>query len=240
MVVVKPPTATISFLLIIFVPIGTIFNLEIKLFNSEGKNMKLLTKATVAVALTFGSISVSAGDSLIPYTPVKEAKGEVKAIFDQVESAYGMVPAPIAQHSTNPAMLKVLWSQFGALHNENFSQQLQTMMRMSVSAAPALDCDYCVGFNEGMLINMFKMDMKEINAVKKDSHAAKSLNEKDKKMLIFMVESTTKPKDIDKAQIDELRKLGWSDKDIFDGLKMATQMVAMTLMVDTLKISRDF
>jgi hypothetical protein len=32
----------------------------------------------------------------------------------------------------------------------------------------------------------------------------------------------------------------YTDKDIFDGLKMSTQMVAMTLMVDTLKIPRDF
>ncbi|HFQ61471.1 MAG TPA: hypothetical protein ENK39_04125 [Epsilonproteobacteria bacterium] len=202
--------------------------------------MKLLTKAALAVALTFGSITASASESLVPYTSVKDAKGEVKAIYDQVKGAFGMVPAPIAQHSTNPAMLKVLWSQFGALNNENFSQKLQAMMRMSVSAADALYCDYCVGFNEGMLINMFKLDMKEINAVKKDPRNATSLNEKDKKMLIFMVDATRNPKKVDKAQVDELRKLGWSNKDIFDGLKMSTQMVAMTLMVDTLKIPRDF
>ena len=202
--------------------------------------MKLLTKATLVTALILGSISANAVESLIPYTPEKEAKGEVKAIYEQVKGAFGMVPAPILQHSTNPEALKALWAQFGALHNKNFSEQLQAMMRMSVASAPKLDCDYCVGLNESMLINMFKMDLKEINAVKKDPHSAKSLNEKDKKMLIFMVESTTKPKSIDKAQMDELRKLGWSDRDIFDGLKMATQMVAMTLMVDTLKIPRDF
>jgi len=203
--------------------------------------MKLFTKAATLTALALSlTLNATAGESLLPYTEQKDATGEVKAIYDQVQGAFGMVPAPILQHSTSSANLKALWAQFGAMHNANFSDQLQAMMRMSVSSAPALDCDYCVGFNEGMLINMFKMDMKELNAVKKDPHAATSLNEKDKKMLIFMVESTTKPKEVNKAQIDELRKLGWSDKDIFDGLKMATQMVAMTLMVDTLKIPRDF
>ena len=203
--------------------------------------MKLLKKVTTTTAVALSlTLSATAGESLLPYTEQKDATGEVKAIYDQVQGAFGMVPAPILQHSTSPANLKALWVQFGAMHNANFSDQLQAMMRMSVSSAPALDCDYCVGFNEGMLINMFKMDMKELSAVKKDPHAATSLNEKDKKMLIFMVESTTKPKEVNKAQIDELRKLGWSDKDIFDGLKMATQMVAMTLMVDTLKIPRDF
>jgi len=203
--------------------------------------MNLLTKTASTLALVLSlTLNATAGDSLIPYTSVKDATGEVKKVYDQVQAAFGMVPAPILQHSVSPANLQALWNQFAAMHNANFSEQLQAMMRMSVSAAPALDCDYCIGLNESMLINMFKMDMKEINAVKKDPHAATSLNQKDKKMLIFMVESTTKPKEVNKAQLDELRKLGWSDKDIFDGLKMSTQMVAMTLMVDTLKIPRDF
>jgi uncharacterized peroxidase-related enzyme len=203
--------------------------------------MKLLKKTATMTALALSlTLNATAGESLIPYTSVKDAKGEIKAIYDQVQGAFGMVPAPLQQHSVSPEVLKAVWAGFGALHNKNFSDKLQAMMRMTVASAPALDCDYCIGLNESMLINMFKMDMKEINAVKQDPHAASSLNEKDKKMLIFMVESTTKPKEVNKAQIDELRTLGWSDKDIFDGLKMATNMVAMTLMVDTLKIPRDF
>jgi len=203
--------------------------------------MKLLTKVTTMTALVLSlTLGATAGDSLIPYTSIKDAKGEVKAIYDQVQGAFGMVPAPILQHSVSPASLKALWGQFAAMHNANFSDQLQAMMRMTVAASDGLDCDYCVGFNEGMLINMFKMDMKEINAVKKDPHAATSLKEKNKKMLIFMVDAVRNPKKVDKAQVDELRKLGWSDKDIFDGVKMSTQMSAMTLLVDTLKIPRDF
>jgi len=204
--------------------------------------MKLFTKVatmtTLALSLTLGA---TAGDSLIPYTSEKDATGEVKRVYEEVKVAFGMLPAPMKQYSVNPGLLANQWEMYqvtGA--NTNFSHQLTAMMRMSVASAPALDCDYCVGLNEGMLLNMFKMDMKEINAIKKDPHAATSLNDKDKKMLIFMVESTTKPKEVNKAQVDELRQLGWSDKDIFDGLKMATQMVAMTLMVDTLKIPRDF
>jgi len=159
--------------------------------------MTLFKKAATMTALALSlTLSATAGESLLPYTEQKDATGEVKAIYDQVQGAFGMVPAPILQHSTSPANLKALWTQFGAMHNTNFSDQLQAMMRMSVSSAPTLDCDYCVGFNEGMLINMFKMDMKELNAVKKDPHAATSLNEKDKKMPIFMVESTTKPKEV--------------------------------------------
>ena len=207
----------------------------------QGKTMKLLTQLITTTILTISlALGATAGDSLIPYTSIKDAKGEVKEIYDQVQKTWGMVPAPILQHSVSPETLKALWHQFGSLHNEHFSDQLQAMMRMTVASSNSLDCDYCVGFNEGMLINMFKMNMKELNAVKKDPRAATSLKEKDKKMLVFMIDAVRNPKKVDKAQIDELRKLGWSDKDIFDGVKMSTQMVAMTLLVDTLKIPRDF
>jgi len=206
---------------------------------------KLTLALSLASALTLslqakGDVADVTTGTLIPYTSEKAATGEVKEVYSQVKKAFGMVPAPLMQHSVNPQMLKVLWAQFGALHNENFSPKLQAMMRMSVAASDGLDCEYCVGFNEGMLLNMFKMDMKEIIAVKKDPSAAKSLDEKDKKMLIMMVDSARNPKKVNKAQLDALRKLGWNDKDIFDGVKMATQMVAMTLLVDTLKIPRDF
>jgi len=210
------------------------------LVHIKRNKMKLLTKTATALTLALSlTLSATAGESLIPYTSVKDAKGEVKKIYDEVKGAFGIVPAPIQQHSVNPALLKNLWDMFKAESNPNFSQKLTAIMRMSVANAPKLECDYCIGFNEGMLMNMFKMELKEIQAIKKDPNNAK-LEPKDKKMLMFMVDSTTKPKEIDKARIDELKKLGWSDKDIFDGLKMATQMVAMTLMVDTLKISRDF
>jgi len=198
---------------------------------------KTITLSTLALSLTIGAV---AEEPLIPYTAQKDAKGEVKVIYDQVEKAFGTVPAPILQHSVNPESLKALWVQFGSQHNENFSNQLQAMMRMTVASSDGLDCDYCIGFNEALLLNMFKMDMKEINAVKKDPKNATSLKEKEKKMLIFMVDAVRNPKKVDKAQVDELRKLGWSDKDIFDAVKMSTQMAAMTLLVDTLKIPRDF
>ncbi len=210
--------------------------------------MKNLKKITLILALSAmlglslqakGDVADVTSSSLIPYTSQKAATGEVKEIYTQVKNAFGMVPAPILQHSVNPAQLKALWTQFGASHNPNFSPKLGALMRMAV-ASSTHDCEYCVGFNEGMLVNMFKMDMKELQAIKKDPRNATSLDEKDKKMLILMVDATRDPKKVDKAQIAELRKLGWSDKDIFDGIKMSTQMVAMTLLVDTLKIQKDF
>lgn len=178
--------------------------------------------------------------SLLPYITEEEATGEIKKVYDEVKGAFGIVPAPLMQHSLNPALLANLWEMFTVQNsNPNFSQKLLAMMRMCVANSSWLDCDYCVGFNESMLINMFQMTPEEVMAIKKDPNQA-NLESKDQKMLLFMVNSTIKPKEIESSDIDELRTLGWSDAEIFSALKMATQMVAMTLLVDTLKIPRDF
>ncbi|HFQ61465.1 MAG TPA: hypothetical protein ENK39_04095 [Epsilonproteobacteria bacterium] len=180
--------------------------------------------------------------SLIPYVSEENATGEIKRVYDEIRGTFGMIPAPLKQHSVYPEVLIGQWQMMKemVLNDEsNFSHKLLAMMRMVVSSAPSLDCDYCVGFNESMLINMFGLTIEEINMIKAHPSSA-NLNEKDKKMLIYMIDATTKPKEINKAQIQELRNLGWSDKDIFKGIKLSTQMVAMTLLVDTLDIPRDF
>ena len=90
-----------------------------------------------------------------------------------------------------------------------------------------------------MLKGMFKMSQKEIKAIQKDPSLA-HFPEKEQTMLTFLLTATTDPASLHKDDFDALRALGWSDKDIFDGLKMATQMVAAIYMVNTLKIPADF
>jgi uncharacterized peroxidase-related enzyme len=117
--------------------------------------------------------------------------------------------------------------------NKNFSPKTTTMMRYLV--AEANHCTYCVGFNKGMMFNIFKMSEDEINALQKDPSTAK-LDEKQKAMLLFMLKSTSHPTDVNQADIDALKKLGWSETDIMEGVKQATEMVATSLFIDTFKI----
>jgi uncharacterized peroxidase-related enzyme len=179
--------------------------------------------------------------SFIPYVSENNAKGEVKNIYAQVKGAFGMIPAPIMQYSVSPELLKNHWEYFGAVaKNKNFDPRFLAIMRMSIATSGSFQrCDYCVDGNAMVLKSMFKMPASEIKAIQKSPDSAK-LKPKEKKMLKFLLTSTSNPKSLSKASFDELRKLGWSDKDIFEGIKMATQMVAAIYMVNTLNISSDF
>lgn len=201
--------------------------------------MRYVQKTTLALLLS--QTFLLAGGSLIPYVSQADAKGEVKNIYSEVKQTFGMIPAPIMQHSVSPKLLKNHWDFFKATgENKHFSPKFLAIMRMTIATSGAFaHCDYCVEGNAMMLKGMFKMSPKEIKAIQKDPSLA-HFPTKEQTMLTFLLTATTDPASLHKDDFDALRALGWSDKDIFDGLKMATQMVAAIYMVNTLKIPADF
>ena len=197
-----------------------------------------LTLATLALTLTLGANAKEASEEvvkpLISYTSVEQAKDDVKVVYTEIKAAFGIVPEPIKGLSLNPAMLRNTWEMYKIMgSNKNFSPKTTTMMRYLV--AEANHCEYCVGFNKGMLLNIFKLSEDEINALQKDPNTA-NLDEKQKAMLLLMLKSTTHPSKVNQADIDALKKLGWSETDIMEGVKQATEMVATSLFIDTFKI----
>jgi len=212
--------------------------------------MTLLSKTTSTIAIVLClTLSVPATESpksdtitppasLLTFTAQEDATGLVKEIYDEMKTAWGFVPVVLQQYSLNPKLLKAQWDLYAALgENKNFDPKMMTMMRMLVSDKH--DCEYCVGLNKGMLLNMFKMPMDDIKALTLDPSTAK-LDEKQKTMLLFMIKSANTPLETTASEITALQKLGWSDKDIFEGVKSAANMVSGAIVIDALKIQKDY
>ena len=205
--------------------------------------MKLLTKIStitaLALSLTVGTSATeapapSSTEALISYVSEADAKDDVKAVYAEIKSVWGMVPEPIKGLSLNPKMLRNTWEMYKIMgENKGFSEKLGAMMRMLV--AEKNNCEFCVGFNKGMLMGLLKVPEDEILALQKDPTSAK-LPAKDKAMLLLMLKSASTPHDVNKVDIDGLKKLGWSEKDIMEGVNQATHMVATALFIDTFKI----
>lgn len=191
-----------------------------------------------ALATTLSASSVSTSDSLLSYVSEKDATASVKNVYDEIRSTWGFVPIVLKQYSLHPALLKAQWDLYKSLgSNKNFSPKMTTMMRFVI--AESSDCNYCIGLNQGMLLNMFHLSMDEVNRLKDDAKSAK-LDEKQKRMLLFILQSIRSPHSNNKLDITELHTLGWSDKDIFDGVKMGTDMVSGALLIDALHIQKDY
>jgi len=198
----------------------------------------LMLSTTLTLSLTHADVTkqttTDTTKPLITYMSIEDAKGDVRAVYTEIKNAYGIVPEPIKGLSLNPAILRNKWESYKLMgQNTHFSPKLTAMMRMLV--AENNHCTFCVGFNKGMLLNIFKLSEDEVTALQKDPSTAK-LDNKQKAMLLFMLKSTTKPNDVNKTDIDTLEKLGWTQTDIMEGVNQATSMVATSLFIDTFKI----
>ena len=166
------------------------------------------------------------------------ADGKVKEIYNQIESAFGRIPNAIQIYSSSPELLAHHWRQIGyAMQHPTLSRTLLAMIRMLVSQNT--NCEYCVGFNEAMLINMCDMTAEQVAASKKDPAAA-PLSDKDKAMLLFVLKATKNSISITPADIATLKTQGWSDGEILDGLSHGADMLASDTILNAFRIEKDY
>lgn len=171
------------------------------------------------------------------YTP-ENAQGQVKDIYAQIENAFGSVPNALQIYSSSPALLARQWQNIGYfMQHPTLSFTLLAMIRMLVSEKT--HCEYCVGFNEAMLINMGGLTLEQVTATKANPQNA-PLPEKDLAMLLFVLKATSDPDSVSAADIGGLKSLGWNDGEILDGLSHGAYMLAGDMVFNTLKLEKDF
>ena len=167
-----------------------------------------------------------------------QAEGQVKEIYDQVAAAFGNVPAAMQIYSASPVHLAAHWHSIGYyMQHPKLSFALLAMVRMLVSINT--HCEYCVGFNEGLLINHAGFTPEQI-AASKTNPAQAPLPAKDVAMLLFVLKATRNSMSTTAADINALRDHGWTDGDILDALSHGAQMLAGDTILNAFKVERDF
>lgn len=167
----------------------------------------------------------------------EQAAGSVAQIYGQIEQAFGRVPNGMRLFSSSPALLQQNWQQLGYyMQHPRLSFPLLAFIRMLVSQRH--ECEYCIGMNEGMLVNMGGFAAEDVAAAKRNPENA-PLPEKDKAMLLAVLKTVETPKALDKTDIDRLRALGWEDGDILDAVYHGARNVAIDIMFNAFKIEKD-
>lgn len=87
---------------------------------------------------------------LTPETPT----GKTAKIYQEIEATFGRGPAVLQVQGWSEAALSQQWGSIKYYRNHpHLSPDLTATIRMLVSQAN--HCDYCVGFNEALLIDQF-------------------------------------------------------------------------------------
>jgi uncharacterized peroxidase-related enzyme len=176
--------------------------------------------------------------SIVQTVAPEQASGKVAQVYARIQEVMGMVPNAIQLYSASPDLLEQMSLQNAYyMQHPSLSFPLLAMIRMLVSEQNA--CAYCIGFNESLLINRVGYTTEQIAAAKRNPADA-PLKEKDKAMLLFVLKGTSAPKSVCKEDLDSLHALGWSDRDIVDGLYHGARNAAVDIMFDALKVENDF
>lgn len=176
--------------------------------------------------------------SIISTVAPEQASSKVAEIYGKIQQTMGRVPNAFQLYSSSPALLEQGFQQIAYyMQHPTLSFPLLATVRMLVSQKN--DCQYCVGFNEAMLMGMANMTAEQIAATKLNPQAA-PLPEKDKAMLLLVLKATQAPKSVEKADLDQLRALGWNDGEIMDAVYHGARNVAADIVFNTFKIENDF
>ncbi|WP_353572620.1 hypothetical protein [Candidatus Albibeggiatoa sp. nov. BB20] len=168
----------------------------------------------------------------------EQATGKVAEIYNEIEKSLGYIPQAFQTYSASPLLLELTWRKIAYfMEHPNLSMEFLAVIRMLVSVDNI--CDYCIGFNTSLLINMFNWSHEEIIATRRDPNDA-PLSDKEKVLLSFVLEAASQPLKITGQDLQLVRDAGWEDTDIVDAVSHATDNVSADLFLNTFKPENDF
>ncbi len=168
----------------------------------------------------------------------EQAQGPVAELYSTFEKQIGFIPNAFKLASVSPQMLQQHWEYIGYyMQHPNLSKVLTTLIRLLVSQK--VDCEYCVNLNTALLVNEAGVPAEDVAAIKADPTKA-PLDEKEKALLMFVLDAVADPHGVSQSELEKLRELGCSEQEIYDALNHGARQVGLDIMLNAFKVENDF
>lgn len=175
--------------------------------------------------------------ALIQTVAMEDAEGKVKEVYDQLMETARVIPRPMQMMSASPDLLAIQIQSLGHyFQHPTLGFALLAHIRLLV--AHHFKYPYCVEFNSSLLQMLTDITDEQLDAVKADPAAA-PLDERDNAMLLFVMKSVTMPDDVEQADVDALKKIGWTEKDIFEAAHHGADMIRHGTLFKAFKIAEE-
>lgn len=169
-----------------------------------------------------------------PQVPAGEEQ-RVASIFDTIQQRIGFIPDGLRLYSLSPPLLETFVGNVAYFNGggTELSPELTAMIRYLVSWQSG--CAFCVDMNEAVLVNSLGMKLDEVRAARTNPELA-PLSDKDKALLRLALKSANNPEFVSQQDLEEARKEGWQDRDLFDTVVQAASMRAFNIVLRTFKV----
>jgi uncharacterized peroxidase-related enzyme len=146
-----------------------------------------------------------------------EAEGKLREVFEGDQNNFGFVPNHAKVFSLRPDVLAA-WRAFQGSIRKNL--RLRTYELVTLAAAEALDCRYCL-LAHGAILNDNGVSVDQLRAILTDFHDA-GLEPAEVAMMDFAQKIARSANEMTQADVDELRAMGFEDVEILDITLTAT------------------
>ncbi len=162
----------------------------------------------------------------------EDAENQTKATYDMMLNVCGEIPKPLELFSVSPGLLKLRHNLLEYYMFSNLGSSLLAFIRQLTSTN--CESEACSMFN-ARLLKAGGLTDSALKAVQKDTDKA-PLEEKEKKLLSFVLSAVSNPESTSQSDIDQLRELGWKDQEIFEAVHQGADMVLVSNMMKIFKM----
>lgn len=173
--------------------------------------------------------------ALISTVPPEKAEGIIKQGYEMFMQRVGAIPKPMEMLSVSPGLFELQLRRIQYLANHpRLSFTLLAHIRYLV--AHHLAYPFCTDFNRHILE---KQGLEADDFRRMEADPAHSLLEPaEGAMLAFVVKAVKEPGAVSRQEIDDLRKLGWEDRDLVDALAQGVSMIDHSIMMQVFQIDQ--
>ena len=166
--------------------------------------------------------------------PRESAEGLAGEIYEKAEADMGFLPGLVQVFSHHPEAFKA-WDQLIAVLYEGMDRQRCELA--TLAAARAMKSTACAVAHGRTLKNRFFTSPEVVQIVTDHRHAG--LDRTDVAVIDFAEKAATDPTAINQEDIDGLKALGLTDRDVFDIVYAVAARAFLTTLVETLGMSAE-
>jgi alkylhydroperoxidase family enzyme len=172
---------------------------------------------------------------LIKTVPPEQAQGTIKEAYEMFMQNIGLIPKPMEMMSASPALFELQLRRIEYLsQHPKLSFPLLAHIRYLV--ARDLDYPYCTDFNR-MILKKQGLGDDDIQRMEADPTQA-LLEDGERAVLAFVVKAVKTPAEVAPEEIDNLRDLGFEDRDIMDALAQGVSMIDHAIMMQVFQMEQ--
>jgi uncharacterized peroxidase-related enzyme len=179
----------------------------------------------------------SGGETMafVETTPVREASGDVRALYEQAQSRVGYVPNYTKLFSLHPEVNAAWTGLLGAVRSRMETRRYELI---TLAAARGLRSSYCMLAHGSILREKF-FSAAQLAGIARDYGAAPDLTPAEVAMMAYAEQIARDATRVTREDVDALRGHGFSEAEIFDIAASAAARCFFSKLLDALGAEPD-